>query len=266
MLKRALPCNKRKKCKKPSALTRGKIIAYFEDKKSEREISRLVDVPKSTVHDIINVYSKTGDIQRRCGSGRHRKTTTRQDNMIIRMSKKDPFMPSRELSKNINLDHNINVSYKTVQRRLDGCVARKKPFISPTNIKKRLEWAIAHQNWTINDWKRVLWSDESPFTLSYHGRQFVWRPKGKAYDKQYIKPTFKHDGGKIQVWGCFAANGVGDLYKIDGTLVSVLVYFFTKKNVFNHFLAHNDYDDKFLICMTYMCVYILRISINIVKF
>ena len=65
MPKRALPCNKRKKCKKPSALTHGKIIAYFEDKKSEREISRLVDVPKSTVHDIINVYSKTSDIQRR---------------------------------------------------------------------------------------------------------------------------------------------------------------------------------------------------------
>ena len=230
MPKRAPAISSRNKYKKPSDLTRGKIIAYYEDGKKQRQISTITNVPLSTVKSIIGVFKKTGDIKRRVDSGRTRKTSKRQDTAIVRMSKKDPFMPSREIRKNMNLDYNINISHQTVTRRLkeaglNGCVSRKKPFISKNNIKKRLEWAIAHKNWNVDDWKQVLWCDESPFTLSYHGRQFVWRPKGEAYKTRYIKPTFKHGGGKIQIWGCFSWYGVGDLFKIDGILVSVLVYF-----------------------------------------
>ncbi len=35
---------------------------------------------------------------------------------------------------------------------------------------------------------------------------------------QCIKPTVKHGGGNIQVWGCFAYSGVGHLHRIDSTL------------------------------------------------
>ena len=233
MPKRVNNTNKQRKVKKPSDLTRGKIIAYYEEGKSQRNISEIVSVPRTTVRNIINTYKETNDIKRRVGSGRKRKTTKREDNIMSRMAKINPFVPSREVSKNMLLDHNVQISHQTVSRRLKenglGCyVAKKKPYISKSNIKKRLEWAQDHKDWTIEDWKKVLWCDESPFTLSYHGRQWVWRPKGKAYDPKYIKPTFKHGGGNIQVWGCFSWYGVGDLYQINGTLVCVFVYVTTK--------------------------------------
>ncbi|XDV38987.1 hypothetical protein PO909_008291 [Leuciscus waleckii] len=44
------------------------------------------------------------------------------------------------------------------------------PLISTTNRKKRLQFARAHQNWTVEDWKNVVWSDESRFLL----RHSVW--------------------------------------------------------------------------------------------
>jgi len=31
--------------------------------------------------------------------------------------------------------------------------------------KKRPQFARAHQNWTVEDWKNVAWSDESRFLL-----------------------------------------------------------------------------------------------------
>uniref|UniRef100_A0A9J7YYL4 Transposase Tc1-like domain-containing protein n=1 Tax=Cyprinus carpio carpio TaxID=630221 RepID=A0A9J7YYL4_CYPCA len=35
------------------------------------------------------------------------------------------------------------------------------PLLSAKNKKRRLQFAQAHQNWTIEDWKNVAWSDES---------------------------------------------------------------------------------------------------------
>lgn len=219
--------NKIKKFNKPkkaSELIRGKIAAYYDERKSKSEIARIVKLPRSTVCDIINVYVTTGDIKRKTGSGRKRKTSGRQDRAIVKIAKQDPFCSSRSMSNKAKIDHNIEVSRKTIERRLkeaglNSYVAKKKPFISALNIKKRLDFALSHKDWTVDQWKRILWTDETFFNLSYHGRQFVWRPKGKEYDRKYIKPTFKHGGGKIMVWGCFSSNGVGDLYKIDGTMV-----------------------------------------------
>ncbi len=39
------------------------------------------------------------------------------------------------------------------------------PLLSVKNRKWRLKSAKAHQNWTIEDWKNVAWSDESRFLL-----------------------------------------------------------------------------------------------------
>jgi hypothetical protein len=34
----------------------------------------------------------------------------------------------------------------------------------------------------------------------------------------YMIPTMKHGGGGVIVWGCFAGDNVGDLFRIQGTL------------------------------------------------
>ncbi len=37
------------------------------------------------------------------------------------------------------------------------------PLLSAKNRKRRLQFTQAQQNWTIEDWKNVAWSDESRF-------------------------------------------------------------------------------------------------------
>ncbi len=41
------------------------------------------------------------------------------------------------------------------------------PLLSAKNRKRRLQFAQAHQNWTIEDWKNFAWSDESRFLLRH---------------------------------------------------------------------------------------------------
>ncbi len=51
--------------------------------------------------------------------------------------------------------------------------------------KRRLQVAQAHQNWTIEDWKNVVWSDESRFML----RQMVGSESGVKNMKAWIHPA-----------------------------------------------------------------------------
>jgi hypothetical protein len=65
-----------------------------------------------------------------------------------------------------------NVRTRTVrwvlhEMGLHGRAAAHKP----TNLKKcRLEWCKARRHWTLEQWKRILWSDESHFTIRQSNR------------------------------------------------------------------------------------------------
>ena len=75
--------------------------------------------------------------------------------------------------------------------------------------RKRLKWAHEHKSWTQDQWNRVLFSDESNFSIRNHsGLQFVRRRKGEAFKPWCITPTVKRPTS-VMVWGCMAASGVG---------------------------------------------------------
>ena len=39
------------------------------------------------------------------------------------------------------------------------------PRLTNKMMQNRLDFALKHKNWTVTDWEKVLWSDESPFQL-----------------------------------------------------------------------------------------------------
>jgi hypothetical protein len=39
-------------------------------------------------------------------------------------------------------------------------IQKKRPFITLAHVQVRLEWAIRHQAYILNDWMKVSWSDE----------------------------------------------------------------------------------------------------------
>lgn len=112
----------------------------------------------------------------------------------------------------------MTITRRLKQQNLKSRVAPKKPFISEINRKKRIQWAKNYKNWSAEQWKRVLWSDESAFILYWSGRKMVWRRVNERYLKDCLRSSIKGKSKQIMIWGCFAANGVGKLHKIDGIM------------------------------------------------
>ncbi|GFX35089.1 transposable element Tc1 transposase [Trichonephila clavipes] len=147
-----------------------------------------------------------------------------QRRKVLKDIKIDPKLSAVKLAAETSRIMGRSVSAETVRNVIrhagySSRVARKKPFISLQNQKKRLEFAKTHPLKTGNFWKKVIFSDESKFNIfGSDGRRTVWSKPNTALDPKNIRPTVKHGGGSVMVWGCMASNGVENLVFIDSIM------------------------------------------------
>lgn len=95
------------------------------------------------------------------------------------------------------------------------------PLLSQTNRKRRLLWALERRNWTVEDWKKVAWSDESRFVLHHaDGRIRIWRKQHEFMDPSCQMTTLQAGGGGIMVWGMFSWSTLGPLISVETSLNS----------------------------------------------
>ena len=109
----------------------------------------------------------------------------------------------------------IAVHTDTVRRALKeaglkAATKKKKPQLLPRHIYQRLDFARKYQHWTIEDWKCVVWSDETKINCLGSDRQeCMWKRPGGVMTEQHVKGTVKFGGGSLMMWGCMTAQGVG---------------------------------------------------------
>ncbi len=72
-------------------------------------------------------------------------------------------------------------------------------------------------HYTLDQWKRFLFTDESKFTLRFNQKIRVLRTANEINEPFAMTGSIKHDD-RIMVWGGMTAHGVGNLYKIEGIL------------------------------------------------
>ena len=189
-----------------------------------REIAKKLKISYHAVNYTLQRAAQTGSNKHRKRSGRPRCTTVQEDKYLRVSSLRQRRLTGRQLAAALNSTHQTTVSVSTVKRRLQdaglhGRIAKKKPYLRLANKKKRLRWAKEHRHWTLEEWKKVLWTDESKFVVfGSNRRTFVRRRTNEKMQEQCLIPSVKHGRCSVMVWGCFGGGKIGDLYRVEGTL------------------------------------------------
>ena len=197
---------------------KSRVIYYLMKNKSTRYIQEKVGVGRSTVQRIKEDQDITAIPNK---GGRPSKLTSNQKKRCAYLVTKGGLDNAVHVQKSMRDTEGLDVSAKTVRRALHeqglGAIEKvEKPKLTTLQKRKRLQWAKKYKHYTVADWRRVVWSDETKINrFNSDGRVWSWIRDGQALEERHIKQTVKHGGGNVMVWSCISAAGVGWLCKIE---------------------------------------------------
>uniref|UniRef100_A0A9J8DF55 HTH cro/C1-type domain-containing protein n=1 Tax=Cyprinus carpio carpio TaxID=630221 RepID=A0A9J8DF55_CYPCA len=146
--------------------------------KTQKEISERIGCSQSAVSRHLSGKSVG---RKKCG--KKRCTTRRGDRTLRKIVEKDRFQTLGDLRKQWT-ESGVETSRATVHRRV---------LLNQKQRQKRLTWATEKQHWTVAQWSKVLFSDESKFCMSFGNQGArVWRRTGEKEMPKCLKSSVKY--------------------------------------------------------------------------
>ncbi|GFV83859.1 transposable element Tc1 transposase [Trichonephila clavipes] len=168
---------------------RGRIIGLREAGWSNRRIGRHLGRSDMVVARCWQQWITEGRVYRRGGPGRN--TNDRKDRAIRRVAT-SPTTSLTSIQRHLPPSRHPVPSRETIRRRLTEVGLRsRRPLrrlpLTPHHRQCRLDFCRPRATWSVTDWRRVIFSDESRFSLSADDhRTRVWRRTGQRSDPAFI--------------------------------------------------------------------------------
>lgn len=152
-----------------SEADRVRIVSHRERGDTFRAISDEFGVNINTVYKIIAKWNRHRTIQDLYKIGRPPKLDDRTRRHLVRMVENNEIKTATQLAHAATTQLHTPISPRTARRMLheEGLNALHtipKPLLTPEHKRQRLEFAQTHAHWTEDNWKQVIFSDESIIT------------------------------------------------------------------------------------------------------
>ena len=216
---------------------RGRAIALLMQGQRQQQVANHFGVNISTIERIVRRLRETGHLADRPRSGRPRVTSRRQDRTIRLAHLRNRHLTATETALNtvgthaLNTvgTHNRQISPKTVGSRLREIGLRaRRPYVglplTQARRLRRMAWLTAHapRLFPMRQWRRVLFTDESRFTLyRADGRRRVYRRRGERFADACVVERDRSGGGCVMVWGGIAHGIKSQLIIVAGNMTAV---------------------------------------------
>ncbi|GFS76683.1 transposable element Tcb2 transposase [Trichonephila clavipes] len=153
------------------AFTRGRIIGKLEEGRSVTSVAAEFGIAHNIVSRLWRQFQTTGTAIWGFSSGHPRGTTPADDRYIVLQARRNRRQKAGEIARHTTQATGRPISRFTVARRLHGggLFARRSVWcvpVTPAHRRRHSLWCREHRNWRDNEWGRVLFTDESRFSLS----------------------------------------------------------------------------------------------------
>ncbi|GFX57206.1 transposable element Tcb2 transposase [Trichonephila clavipes] len=164
-------------------------------------------------------FQTTGTAIRGFSSGRPRGTTPADDRYIVLQARRNRRQTAGEIAR-----HTTQAIGRPISRFTRGLFARRPVRcvpLTPAHRRRRSLWCREHRNWRDNEWGRVLFTDESRFSLSSDShRILIWRERGSRNHPSNIIERDRYGGRGVLVWGGIMLGSRTDLHIFDAGSVN----------------------------------------------
>ncbi|GFV60814.1 transposable element Tcb2 transposase [Trichonephila clavipes] len=208
------------------AFTRGRIIGKLEEGHSVTSVAAEFGIAHSIVSRLWRQFQTTGTAIRGFSSGLPRGTTPADDRYIVLQARRNRRQTAGEIARHMTQATGRRISRFTVARRLHGGgLFARRPVrcvpLTPAHRRRRSLWCREHRNWRDNEWGRVLFTDESRFSLSSDShRILIWRERGSRNHPSNIIERYRYGGRGVLVWGGIMLGSRTDLHIFDAGSVN----------------------------------------------
>ncbi|GFX20748.1 transposable element Tcb2 transposase [Trichonephila clavipes] len=211
------------------AFSRGRIIGKLEEGRSVTSVAAEFGIAHSIVSRLWRQFQTTGTAIRGFSSGRPLGTTHADDRYIFLQARRNRRQTAGEIARHTTQATGRPISRFTVARRLHGGgLFARRPVrcvpLTPAHRRRRSLWCREHRNWRDNEWGRVLFTDESRFSLSSDShRILIWRERGSRNHPSNIIERDRYGGRGVFVWGGIMLGSRTDLYVFDAGSVNEIL-------------------------------------------
>ncbi|GFV26493.1 transposable element Tcb2 transposase [Trichonephila clavipes] len=209
---------------------RGRIIGKLDEGRSVTSVAAEFGIAHSIVSRLWRQFQTTGTAIRGFSSGRPRGTTPADDRYIVLQARRNRRQTVGEIARHTTQATGRSISGFTVARRLHGCglFARRPVWcvpLTPAHRRRRSLWCREHRNWRDIEWGRVLFTDESRFSLSTDShRILIWRERGSRNHPSNIIERDRYGDRGVLVWGGIMLGSRTDLHIFDAGSVNGFRY------------------------------------------
>jgi transposase len=189
-------------------------------------ISRQLKISRRCIRQAIRKFDEFNTVATKPGGGRPRKVTDRDKRLIKLQQLRDDTLSLPDLVRYAHTELNLSISSSTISRilreyNLVSFIAPRKPQISPKQRRARLEWCYAHLNWSVEDWSRVIFSDESNYeVLNRKNRLYIRRFRNDRTRFQRFQKRV-HQGGGICTCTTYIHLSNEHIYQVNECLLEI---------------------------------------------
>ena len=193
---------------------------------SHHKISRQLKISRRCRRQIIRKFDRCGTVATRPDAGRPKEITNRQSRLIKLEQIRDETNSLTDLVRYANINVNLSISTSTIcrilrQYNMTSYIASRKPRITLKPRRARIDWCNEHLSWSIPDWSKVIFSDESNYEVLNRKNRIYFRRfrTDRTRSKRSQKRT--HWGGGLGVWSLITCRDPDSLIVFDGHLNSL---------------------------------------------